>query len=124
MAFTSGMTAWLKQLSVCVIGVSGTGSIVAEQLTRLGFGEVILIDSDKVEWRNLNRILNSTEADAVEEVLKVQMFARAIRSYRGNCEVIGLAKNISTRDAVLAACEADLLVSCLIRLKVGTSLIA
>lgn len=112
MAFTSGMTAWLKQLSVCVIGVSGTGSIVAEQLARLGFGEVILIDFDKVEWRNLNRILNSTEADAAEEVLKVEMFERAIRSYRNDCEVIGLAKNISTREAVLAACEADLLVSC------------
>jgi hypothetical protein len=112
MAFTSGMTAWLKQLSVCVIGISGTGSIVAEQLARLGFGEVILIDFDKVEWHNLNRILNSTEADAVSETLKVEMFAAAIRSYRSDCEVIGIAKNISTRDAVLAACEADLLVSC------------
>ncbi|WP_347339850.1 ThiF family adenylyltransferase [Bradyrhizobium aeschynomenes] len=112
MAFTSGMTAWLKQLSVCVIGVSGTGSIVAEQLARLGFGEIILIDFDKIEWRNLNRILNSTEADAVSETLKVEMFAAAIRSYRSDCEVIGIAKNISMRDAVLGACEADLLVSC------------
>lgn len=112
LAFTSEMTAWLKQLSVCVIGISGTGSIVAEQLARLGFGEVILIDFDKVEWRNLNRILNSTEADAVSESLKVEMFAAAIRSYRSDCDVIDVAKNISTRDAVLAACEADLLVSC------------
>ena len=30
-------------------GVSGTGSIVAEQLCRLGFGRVILIDHDKVD---------------------------------------------------------------------------
>ena len=60
MAFTSGMTEWLGRLSVCVIGVSGTGSIVAEQLARLGFGEIILIDFDKIEERNLNRILNST----------------------------------------------------------------
>jgi proteasome lid subunit RPN8/RPN11 len=112
MAFTSGMTAWLKQLSVCVIGVSGTGSIVAEQLARLGFGEIILIDFDKVAWRNLNRILNSTEAEAVSETLKVDMFAAAIRSYRSDCEVIGIPRNISTRDAVLAACEADLLLSC------------
>jgi hypothetical protein len=34
MAFTSAMRAWLWRLSVCVIGVSGTGSIVAEQLAR------------------------------------------------------------------------------------------
>ena len=47
-AFTSGMTNWLGRLSACVIGVSGTGSIVAEQLARLGLGEIILIDFDKV----------------------------------------------------------------------------
>ena len=34
MAFTSEMRAWLGRMSVCVIGVSGTGSLVAEQLAR------------------------------------------------------------------------------------------
>ena len=63
MAFTSEMRAWLGRMSVCVIGVSGTGSIVAEQLARLGVGEIILIDFDKLEERNLNRILNSSLAD-------------------------------------------------------------
>jgi proteasome lid subunit RPN8/RPN11 len=62
MAFTSEMRAWLGRMSVCVVGVSGTGSIVAEQLVRLGVGEIILIDFDKLEERNLNRILNSSFA--------------------------------------------------------------
>ena len=51
MAFTSEMRAWLGRVSVCVIGVSGTGSIVAEQLARLGIGEIILIDFDRLEER-------------------------------------------------------------------------
>lgn len=84
--FTSGMRAWLSGLSVCVVGVSGTGSIVAEQLARLGVGEIILIDFDKLEERNLNRILNSTRADI--EVHKVEMFANAIRRYSSECHVI------------------------------------
>ena len=63
MAFTGDMRASLGRLSVCIIGVSGTGSIVAEQLARLGVGEIILIDFDKIEERNLNRILNATRAD-------------------------------------------------------------
>ena len=84
MAFTGAMRAWLGRISVCVIGVSGTGSIVAEQLARLGVGEIILIDFDKVEERNLNRILNSSLADI--GVLKVEMFAAAIRRYRPDCE--------------------------------------
>jgi len=80
MAFTGAMRAWLGRMSVCVIGVSGTGSVVAEQLARLGVGEIILIDFDKLEERNLNRILNASPADI--GAYKVEMFAAAIRRYR------------------------------------------
>ena len=109
MAFTSDMRATLGRLSVCVIGVSGTGSIVAEQLARLGVGEIILIDFDKIEERNLDRILNATRADIGS--LKVEMFADAIRRYRSDGEVIALPRSVATREAVLAACEADILFS-------------
>jgi proteasome lid subunit RPN8/RPN11 len=110
MAFTSGMRAWLSRMTVCVIGVSGTGSIVAEQLARLGVGEIILIDFDKIEDRNLNRILNSSLTDIGS--LKVEMFAAAIRRYRSDCEVVPIHDSIATREAILAACEADVLISC------------
>jgi hypothetical protein len=110
MAFTGEMRAWLARISVCVIGVSGTGSIVAEQLARLGVGEIILIDFDKLEDRNLNRILNSSLA-AIGSY-KAQMFADAIRLYRPDCEVVALPRSIATPEAILAACEADVLFSC------------
>jgi hypothetical protein len=110
MAFTSEMRARLRLMSVCVIGVSGTGSIVAEQLARLGVGEIILIDFDKLEERNLNRILNSSLADVGS--FKVDMFADAIRRYRPDCEVVPLPSSIATQEAILAACEADVLFSC------------
>jgi len=109
MAFTGEMRASLSRLSVCVIGVSGTGSIVAEQLARLGVGEIILIDFDKIEERNLNRILNATLADI--GTLKVEMFADAIRRYRSDGEVISVSGSVATRQAVLAASEADILFS-------------
>lgn len=108
--FTTGMRTWLGRMSVCVIGVSGTGSIVAEQLARLGFGEIILIDFDRLEERNLNRILNSATSDI--GAFKVEMFAGAIRRYRSDCHIVALPDSIATRDAVLAACEADMLFSC------------
>lgn len=112
MAFTSQMTSWLGRLSAVVIGVSGTGSIVAEQLARLGFGEIILIDFDKIEPRNLNRILNSTSEQAERGALKVDMFPDAIRRHRSDCEVIAVPKTITDRDAVLAAINADVIFSC------------
>lgn len=109
-AFTSAMTDALAQLSVCIVGVSGTGSIVAEQLARLGFGEIILIDHDRLEARNLNRILNSTCAEI--GALKVDMFADAIRRFRPDCEVRTVPTTLAAREAVLAASEADFIFSC------------
>jgi hypothetical protein len=111
-AFTSEATQELGRLSACVIGVSGTGSLVAEQLARLGFGQVILIDFDKIEPRNLNRIVNSTLEDAKAQRSKVVAFAEAVTSYRGEGVAVPVNASISTREAVLCASQADVMFSC------------
>lgn len=108
--FTSAMTERLGAMSACVVGVSGTGSIVAEELARLGFGELILIDFDHLEMRNLNRILNSRVADLGQR--KVEVFAAAIRAYRSDCSVRTVPRSLSERDAILAASDADVLFCC------------
>jgi hypothetical protein len=112
MAFTSAMTSELSGLTACVIGVSGTGSIVAEQVCRLGFGRVILIDHDKVEGKNLNRIINATKADAIKELPKVEMFAERANTYRDAPYVTPVNADVFTREAVIAAAQADVLFSC------------
>ncbi|MBD8066042.1 ThiF family adenylyltransferase [Devosia sp. PTR5] len=112
LAFTGPMTKELSRLSAAVIGVSGTGSIVAEQLARLGFGQIVLIDYDLVEKKNLNRILNSTTADAAARRPKVEMFADAIETYRGPGVALPIDQTINSRDGVLAAAQCDLLFSC------------
>lgn len=112
MAFGAGMTRLLSRLHACVVGVSGTGSILAEQAARMGFGAVTLIDFDHVEPKNLNRILNSTVADAEARRLKVEMFAEAIRTYRPDVTVIAEAGTVASRDGVLAAAAADVLFCC------------
>lgn len=111
-AFTSEATEELGRLSACVIGVSGTGSLVAEQLARLGFGQVILIDFDKLELRNLNRIVNSTLEDAKAQRPKVFAFADAVARYRREGVAVPVNASISTRDAVLRASQADVMFSC------------
>lgn len=112
MAFTGAMTAELARLSAVVIGASGTGSITLEQSGRLGFGRVTGIDFDRVETRNLNRILNATTDDAVKELLKTDVFARAMTLYRGEGVAIPIAASIATRDAVLEASQADVVLCC------------
>lgn len=111
-AFTSGMTRELGRLRAVVIGVSGTGSIIAEQAARLGFGRVDLIDFDRIEPHNLNRILNATRADAGERRLKVEMFASSVASHRGEGIATAIPASITSREAVLSASQADVLFCC------------
>ena len=112
MAFTGEMRHELQGLTAVVVGASGTGSIVIEQLARLGFGRLILIDFDHIERRNLNRILNAMLKDAREKRLKVDVLADAIMEYRENCVVVKVPKTICSRDAVLAAAQGDIVFSC------------
>jgi hypothetical protein len=109
LAFTSNMSQEIKRLTAGFIGVSGTGSINAEQGCRLGFGRAKLIDFDKVELKNLNRILNSRLRDAHVHRLKVHAFAEAVRGYRGEGVAEAIPLSIMTREAVIEASQCDVL---------------
>lgn len=112
MAFGDGMATELRMRTACIVGVSGTGSIIAEQAARLGFGRIVLIDFDHVERKNLNRIVNSTIADADGCRSKVEMFAAAIARYRGDVDTVAVADTIMSREAVIAASSADVIFCC------------
>jgi hypothetical protein len=51
--------AILTASRVAVVGVGGVGSLVAQQLGRLGVGEVVLIDYDTLELSNVSRVVGS-----------------------------------------------------------------
>lgn len=110
-AFTSDMTKEVSRLTAAIIGVSGTGSVTAEQLARLGFN-VVPIDFDHIEHRNLNRILNSTTKGADAKQLKVESFAAAVAGYRGTGVALPVPATIASREAVLAASQCDVIFCC------------
>ena len=112
MAFSHAMTDALSGLHAAVIGVSGTGSIVAEQLARMGVGRLTLIDFDHIEHKNLNRILNSTLVNVEQQDLKVHAFAKAVHAYAPKTIVTPIVSTIVSRRAVLASAESDVLFCC------------
>lgn len=112
MAFSAQMGHDLKYLTACVVGVSGTGSIVVEQLARLGIGRLILVDFDEIEFKNLNRIINTTLEDARIGIAKVARLAAAIRLYRDDIEILTLKASIATREAIELVGLADVLFCC------------
>jgi hypothetical protein len=117
MAFTPDMSRELGRLTACVIGVSGTGSVTAEQVCRLGFGRVIGIDHDHVEEKNLNRILNTTLTDAKGAKAKVNVFADRINQLRPAPFFTAIDADVMTRRAVLAASQADVIFCCVDKLR-------
>lgn len=112
-AFGAGTAAILGRLTIAVIGASGTGSPVIEQLARLGIRKLILVDPDHIEEKNLNRILNATMDDARNGVLKVEMLAQAIRRMGLGTEVVTYARNLFDPEVVRAVAEADIVIGCM-----------
>jgi hypothetical protein len=53
----------LKALRVGIVGLGGTGSVVAQQLAHLGVEDFLLLDPDQVEFTNLNRLVGARRAD-------------------------------------------------------------
>ena len=112
-AFGCGTTAILHRLSAAIVGCSGTGSVVAEQLARLGVGRLVLIDPDAVEEKNLNRILNSGKEDAYLARPKVHVLASAIARMGLNQEVLPLVANLISPESVRHVAECDVVFGCM-----------
>jgi len=111
--FGSGTTQRLRDLSVAVVGCSGTGSPVVEQLARLGVGRLVLVDPDKVETKNLNRILNATREDAYLRRPKIEALARAIARMGFGTEVDLIYDNLISKRAVEAVATCDVVFGCM-----------
>ncbi|HEX6177390.1 MAG TPA: ThiF family adenylyltransferase, partial [Thermoanaerobaculia bacterium] len=111
-AFGAGTFARMRQLCAVVVGCSGTGSIVIEQLARNGIGKLIIIDPDFVEDRNLNRILNTFATDAANKRPKVEVLKEAVEAMGTGTIVQAIGKDAFTPAAVRAITGADMIFGC------------
>lgn len=112
-AFGDKTVTLLNSLRVGVVGCSGTGSWVVEQLARLGVGELILVDPDIVEHKNLNRIVNSTLEHAEAETPKVMALQSAINRMGTCTHVTALSKNLFNLDVLQTLATCDVLFGCM-----------
>lgn len=111
--FGGGTFERLRQLKVGVVGCSGTGSPVIEQLARNCVGSLVLVDPDHVEDKNLNRIANTTRADAEQGRLKVDVAARAIAAMGLGTSARTLASTLFDPAVVRELASCDVLFGCM-----------
>ncbi len=91
-AFGAAGQQALQALHVGVVGLGGTGSIVAQQLAHLGVGSFTLVDPDVVEATNLNRLANAVPQDI--GVNKVDVAARYILAVAPSTNVATLKDDV------------------------------
>lgn len=103
----------LKNLRVAIVGCSGTGSLVVEQLARNCIGHLLLIDPDVVEEKNLNRIPNTTMQDAAGKRAKVEVLARSIAKLGFGTKVQTICGTLYDPETIRAVAGCDVVFGCM-----------
>lgn len=112
-AFGDGTARLLKSLSIAIVGCSGTGSWMIEQLARLGVGELILVDPDLLEYKNLNRIVGSRAVDARSKKSKVEALLESVLAMGTGVKVTAIGESTYSQSVARTVAGCDLLVGCM-----------
>lgn len=112
-SFGGGTYEQLRRLRIAVVGCSGTGSVVIDQLSRNCVGELVLVDPDLVEDKNLNRIVNSRRADADQGRFKVDVLADAAEALQFGTKIERYPVSLFAPDAIKAVASCDIVFGCM-----------
>ena len=102
----------IMRLKIGIVGLGSVGCIVAESLARIGISNIVLIDPDKVEEHNLDRLLYGTIDDIGK--YKVDLVSQMIKKHSTSNEVNikVLPYSIHYNEAYKEALDCDFLFSC------------
>lgn len=105
----------LAKLKIGIVGLGSVGSMVAESLARMGMEKFVLIDFDKVEAHNLDRLVGATRKDI--GLFKVDIAKRLIETERtaSRIQISIINKSLYTEEAYKGAIDCDILFSCVDR---------
>ena len=105
----------ISRLRVGIVGLGSVGCVVAEAIARIGVAKVTLIDPDRVEEHNLDRLLYGTVKDIGK--LKVDVAARKMKrnATADKAQLITLPISIHDNVAYRAALDCDIVFSCVDR---------
>ena len=103
--------ALLAEKSVCVIGCGGLGGGVIENLTRMGVGELTLVDGDVFDVSNLNRQVLSNEGNIGKS--KALQAAEQMSQINSELTYISIKEMVTEENAVSIIEGCDVVVDAL-----------
>ncbi len=104
----------LERATAGIIGCSGTGSPAAHVLARAGVGNFVLVDPERFEDSNLERMHGSLwdHIGTEPSPYKVEMVADLIRSINPTARITALAGNILHDNVVDELLRCDIMLGC------------
>lgn len=100
----------VRSLRIGIVGLGGTGSVVAQQLAHLGVPDLLLVDPDVVEPSNLNRLVGAAIGDV--GLPKADVAAREERITNPACRVEPLRGDVVDDDVARRLLSCDFVFSC------------
>lgn len=109
-AFGPDTQSKIDSLRIGIVGLGGLGSHVAQQLAYLGAKRFVLIDNQKVEITNLNRLIGATPRDIGKS--KVAVISRRIRNISRCASVQAINVDLRSPEALDTLKSADMVFGC------------
>lgn len=104
----SGQRA-IKGTKAAIVGLGGIGSVVAEQLARVGVVDLTLVDDDAIETSNLSRLVGATKADVGKN--KAEVIARHLSATCG-LQPTTISDSAIKQDVLLALRDRHIIFIC------------
>jgi len=111
-AFGTSSQQTLSRLEIAVVGAGGIGSALGVQLSKLGVGELVIIDYDKIDESNLPRLYGAKRSDVgkpkssvLARYLSSVGFSRKVRHIEGSVMETRILDILSETDVVMCCTD-------------------
>ncbi len=105
----------IARMNVGIVGLGSVGSLVSEAMARIGITRLTLIDPDRVEPHNLDRLLHGTITDVGRFKVEVAETAAKRSATAENMSIRTISSSIQHDVAFRAALDCDIIFSCVDR---------
>lgn len=98
----------MGDLKIVLVGAGGLGSILAESLLRVGFKDLMIVDDDKVEEHNLNRLQSCGYKDIGK--YKSSVLAKRLKSLFKGVKITSVLKSVASEAVLKRIGDADIII--------------
>lgn len=94
-----------SHLRIGIVGLSGGGSHIAQQLVHIGFRDFTLYDPKRMEEKHLHRVVGCTIDDADTNRAKVEVISRVIRDLQPSARITAIPRAWHDEPEPLRLCD-------------------